>query len=172
MATTIRLTRMGRKQAPFYRIVVCDSRTRRDGDYIDNLGFYNPMPDAFELRVDHDRAVEWLQKGAQPTGTAGSLLRNEGVMYRWHLMKQGASIEEIESKVEDFRTRRSQQSEKIRQESEARLTKWHQEREQSAQEKRKAAEAEAKKAKAPASEEATAESAAEGDEAAGETSES
>lgn len=172
MATTIRLTRMGRKQAPFYRIVVCDSRTRRDGDYIDNLGFYNPMPDAFELQVDHDRAVEWLQKGAQPTGTAGSLLRNEGVMYRWHLMKEGASIEEIESKVEEFRTRRSQQAEKVRQESAARLSKWHEEREKSAEEKRKAAEAEAKKAEAPASDQATEESAAGGEEAAEETSES
>ena len=73
MATTIRLTRMGRKQAPFYRIVVCDSRTRRDGDYIESLGYYNPMPDAYQLEVDHDKAVDWLGKGAQPTDTAKSL---------------------------------------------------------------------------------------------------
>ena len=137
MATTIRLTRMGRKQAPFYRIVVVDSRTRRDGDYIEKLGVYNPMPDAYELTVDHDKAIQWLQKGAQPTDTAGSLLRNEGVMYRWHLMKQGESIESIEGKVEEFRSRRSKQSEAIREKSAAKLSAWRQELEKSAEAKRK-----------------------------------
>ena len=99
MATTIRLTRMGRKQAPFYRLVVCDSRTRRDGSYIESLGYYNPMPDAFQLEVDHGRAIDWLVKGAQPTDTARSLLRTEGVLYRWHLMKTGSAAAEIDGRV-------------------------------------------------------------------------
>ena len=159
MATTIRLTRMGRKQAPFYRIVVCDSRVRRDGDYIDNLGFYNPMPDAYELSVDHDRAIEWLQKGAQPTDTAASLLKNEGVLYRWHLMKQGASIEEIEGKVEEYRARRSKETEQIRQKSAAKLEAWRGELEKVAADKRKAAEKSEAVAEAPA--EAPAEEGAE-----------
>lgn len=162
MATTIRLTRMGRKQAPFYRIVVVDSRTRRDGDYIDNLGTYNPMPDAFELSVDHDKAVEWLSKGAQPTDTAGSLLRNEGVMYRWHLMKQGESIESIEGKVEEFRSRRSKESEEIRAKSAARLAAWQDEREKSASAKlkdREKAEAAQAAEAAPAAAEDAAEAA-------------
>jgi len=168
MATTIRLTRMGRKQAPFYRIVVVDSRTRRDGDYIENLGTYNPMPDAFQLSVDHDKTIEWLQKGAQPTTTAGSLLRNEGVMYRWHLMKQGESIESIEGKVEEFRARRSKESEAIRQKSAAELAAWHEDLEKKASAKVKAkndaaaaANAEAEAEASEASDEAPAEDAAE-----------
>lgn len=178
MATTIRLTRMGRKQAPFYRIVVVDSRTRRDGSYIDNLGIYNPMPDAYELSVDHDKAVEWLQKGAQPTTTAGSLLRNEGVLYRWHLMKQGESIESIEGKVEEFRSRRSKESEAIRQKSAAKLAAWREDLEKTAtdkaKEKQKAADAAKAEADAAVAEEAAADEApAEGaDESAEETTES
>ncbi len=114
MATTIRLTRMGRKQAPFYRIVVCDSRTRRDGDYIESLGYYNPMPDAYQLEVDHSKAIAWLDKGAQPTDTAKSLLRSEGVLYRWHLIRSGSDADKVEAEVEQFRARRVSAAEKIK----------------------------------------------------------
>ena len=159
MATTIRLTRMGRKQAPFYRLVVCDSRTRRDGAYIESLGHYNPMPDAFELRVDHERAVEWLAKGAQPTDTARSLLRNEGVLYRWHLMKTGA--ENIDAQVEDFRTRRVKAAEAIKAKTKAKLEAWHSEKEKAAKAKADAAKAEEEAAKVAAVAEAAAASAEE-----------
>lgn len=159
MPTSIRLTRMGRKQAPFYRIVVCDSRTRRDGDYIESLGYYNPMPDAYELTVDHQKAVDWLAKGAQPTDTARSLLRNEGVLYRWHLKKTGAAEEEIESKVEEYRARRAKEADAIKAKSKAELEAWHKEKEKVAAEKKKAAEAAA--APAPEAEESAESSEAE-----------
>ena len=139
MAASIRLTRMGRKQAPFYRLVVCDSRVRRDGDYIENLGHYNPMPDAYQLTVDHEKALEWLGKGAVPTDTARSLLRNEGVLLRWHLAKAGTPAEEIESKVEEFRSRRAKASDSIKAKSKAELAAWVVSKEKAAAEKLKKA---------------------------------
>ncbi len=105
MPATIRLTRMGRKKHPFYRLVVLDSRARRDGAYIDKLGYYNPFVTPYEVQLDHDKAIEWLSKGAGMSDTARSLLRNEGVLYRWHLMKSGLALEEIEAKVEEYRAR-------------------------------------------------------------------
>jgi small subunit ribosomal protein S16 len=96
---------MGRKKHPFYRLVVLDSRVRRDGDYIDKLGHYNPFVEPREVTIDHDKAIEWLQKGAGMSDTARSLLRNEGVLYRWHLQKSGLAVGEIESKVEEYRAR-------------------------------------------------------------------
>jgi small subunit ribosomal protein S16 len=177
MATTIRLTRMGRKQAPFYRLVVCDSRTRRDGDYIESLGYYNPMPDAYQLEVDHTKAVDWLGKGAQPTTTAKSLLRNEGVLLRWHLMKSGTAVEDIDSQVEAYRTRRASESDAIKAKAVAQLKAVQDEREASAKKKKeaaaKAAEADAAEATADeATEEAAEESSAEAsaDESTEETS--
>ena len=168
MATTIRLTRMGRKQAPFYRIVVCDSRTRRDGDYIESLGYYNPMPDAYQLEVDHTKAVSWLGKGAQPTTTAKSLLRNEGVLLRWHLMKSGTAADDIDSQVDEYRSRRATEADAIKAQAAAKLKAVQDEREASAKKKKeaaaKAAEAEAAGAAADeATEEAAEEAPAEGD---------
>ena len=157
MATTIRLTRMGRKQAPFYRIVVCDSRTRRDGDYIESLGYYNPMPDAYQLEVDHSKAITWLGKGAQPTDTAKSLLKNEGVMLRWHLTKAGTATDDIESQVEQYRARRASDADKIRAKTAADLMAVQNDREAAAKQK----QAEKVKAAEAASAEAVPEAAAE-----------
>jgi len=84
MATKIRLVRLGRKKRPFYRIVVCDSRERRNGNFIEILGFYNPMPEQMEIRIDEEKALNWLQKGAQPTDTVKSILSKNGVMKKYH----------------------------------------------------------------------------------------
>ncbi|PLX69201.1 MAG: 30S ribosomal protein S16 [Denitrovibrio sp.] len=84
MATKIRLMRLGRKKRPFYRIVVCDSRERRNGNFIEILGYYNPMPEVAEIRVDEDKALNWLQKGAQPTDTVKNILSKNGVMKKYH----------------------------------------------------------------------------------------
>ncbi len=160
MATTIRLTRMGRKQAPFYRVVVCDSRTRRDGDYIESLGYYNPMPDAYQLEVDHGKAIDWLAKGAQPTDTAKSLLRNEGVLLRWHLMKSGADAEDIDSQVEQFRARRASEADAIKAATAEKMKAVQAERESVAKEKQQESAKAAEAAAAP-SEVAVEEAAAE-----------
>lgn len=97
---------MGRKQAPFYRLVVVDSRERRDGAFIDNLGIYNPMPAEYQCEIDAGRAIQWLDQGAQMSETARALLREQGVLYRWHLSKQGMADDAIDSAVDEFRSRR------------------------------------------------------------------
>ena len=87
MAVRIRLQRMGRKKRPFYQIVVADSRSPRDGRFIDNLGSYNPMTKPATIDIDRDRAFDWISKGAQPTDTVRAILRFKGVYYRKHLMR-------------------------------------------------------------------------------------
>ncbi len=76
----IRLRRMGKKKAPFYRIVVADSRYPRDGRFIEEIGYYDPMKEPVDIKVDADKAKEWLSKGAQPTETVKSLLVKSGVI--------------------------------------------------------------------------------------------
>ena len=75
----IRLKRMGAKKAPFYRIVVADSRTPRDGKVLDEIGIYDPTKSPTVLRVDNDSAKDWISKGAQPTDTVRALLKKAGV---------------------------------------------------------------------------------------------
>ena len=76
----IRMRRMGKKKAPFYRIVVADSRYPRDGRFIEEIGYYDPMKEPVDIKVDADKAKEWLSKGAQPTETVKSLLVKSGVI--------------------------------------------------------------------------------------------
>ena len=80
MAVKMRLTRMGDKKSPFYRIVITDSRNARDGAYIDKVGHYNPTANPAEIVVDEAKAKDWLAKGVQPTETVKSLLVNAGVI--------------------------------------------------------------------------------------------
>ena len=75
MALKIRLTRMGSKKRPFYRIIAINSETRRDGRPLDFLGYYNPMVDPEEIKVDNDKVKLWLDRGAQPSDTVRSLLK-------------------------------------------------------------------------------------------------
>ena len=76
----LRLTRMGAKKQPFYRIVAIDSRKARDGEYIDQIGFYNPVSDPKQIVIDADKAKAWLAKGAQPTATVSGLLKQQGII--------------------------------------------------------------------------------------------
>ena len=87
MAVRIRLARHGKKKAPFYRLVVADSRSPRDGRFIELLGTYNPMTDPADVKVDEDRALHWLSVGAVPSDTARALLRKTGVMDRFSSSK-------------------------------------------------------------------------------------
>ena len=76
----IRLKRMGMKKQPFYRIVVTDSRNARDGRFIEEIGYYNPLTDPAEIRIDQERAKYWLGNGAQPTDTTRGLRKKGGVL--------------------------------------------------------------------------------------------
>ena len=89
MAVKIRLKRMGAKKAPFYRIVVADSRSPRDGRFIEKLGYYNPLKSPAEIVVDEEITLKWLNNGAIPTDTVKNLLSKAGVMKKFHDLKQG-----------------------------------------------------------------------------------
>ena len=80
MAVKIRLRRVGAKKAPFYRIVVADSRYPRDGRFIEEIGYYNPLEEPSLVKVDADKAKEWIANGAQPTDTVKALLKKQGVL--------------------------------------------------------------------------------------------
>ena len=80
MAVKIRLRRMGAKKAPFYRVVVADSRFPRDGRFIEEIGYFNPNTDPAEVKIDGDKAKDWIAKGAQPTDTVKALLKKNCVL--------------------------------------------------------------------------------------------
>ena len=80
MAVKLRLTRMGAKKNPYYRVVVADSRYPRDGRFIEVIGTYNPMTEPAEIKIDADKAKKWIANGAQPTDTVRDLLKKNGVL--------------------------------------------------------------------------------------------
>ena len=85
----IRLKRMGAKKAPFYRIVVADSRSPRDGKFIALVGTYNPLTTPAEIKINEEVALDWLSKGAIPTDTVKNILSKAGIMEKYHNSKQG-----------------------------------------------------------------------------------
>ena len=97
----IRLRRAGSRNAPSYRLVVADSRAPRDGRFIENLGHYNPRRNPPEIVVNNERALYWLQVGAQPTETARSLLRQVGVMKAHDDARTGAGPSQVEEAPEE-----------------------------------------------------------------------
>ena len=89
MAVKIRLKRMGAKKRPFYRVIVADSRSPRDGRFIETLGTYNPLTDPAEISIKEEETLSWLSKGAQPTDTVKNILSKAGIMEKFHNMRQG-----------------------------------------------------------------------------------
>ena len=80
MAVKMRLKRMGTKKTAFYRVVVADSRSPRDGRFIEQLGYYDPLKEPAEVKIDAEKAKQWLKNGAQPTETVRSLLKKQGII--------------------------------------------------------------------------------------------
>ncbi len=80
MAVKMRLKRMGAKKAPFYRVVVADSRSPRDGRFIEEIGYYNPLTNPAEIKIDAEKAQKWIGNGAQPTETVKALLKKSGIV--------------------------------------------------------------------------------------------
>lgn len=89
MAVKIRLKRMGAKKAPYYRVVVADSRSPRDGRFIDSIGTYNPLTTPAEIKIDKEAAKKWISEGAQPTDTVKNLFSKAGIMKEIHEAKKG-----------------------------------------------------------------------------------
>ena len=87
MSVKIRMKRMGSKKRPFYRIVVADSRAPRNGRFIEEVGYYNPVSEPNELKLNEDSIMDWMKKGAQPSDTVRNLLQKEGIMKKFHEYK-------------------------------------------------------------------------------------
>ena len=89
MAVKLRLKRMGAKKAPFYRVVVADSKSPRDGRFIETVGIYNPLVNPAEIKIDEEKAIKWLNNGAIPTDTVKNIFSKAGIMEKFHNLKQG-----------------------------------------------------------------------------------
>jgi len=87
MPTKIRLQRRGKKGQPYYHIVIADGRAPRDGKFIERIGIYNPLTKPAEIEINFEKALKWLEKGAQPTDTVNAILQYKGVLYKNHLLK-------------------------------------------------------------------------------------
>ncbi len=105
MAVKLRLRRLGRRKRPAYSVVATDSRSPRDGRFIEDLGRYNPLNDPATVDLKTDRLLYWLEQGAQPSDTVRSLLSREGLMLALHLRRKGKSDEEIRAAMEEHRTK-------------------------------------------------------------------
>jgi small subunit ribosomal protein S16 len=108
MATKIRLKRIGRRNRPFYRIIVIDSRKRRDGSEIELLGWYNPIEKNKELnyKINENRLIDWLKEGAQPTDPINKIMKRSGLAYKWHLIQQGLDEEKIAKALDEWKKER------------------------------------------------------------------
>ena len=94
---------MGSKKRPFFRIVATDSRSPRDGRFIEILGYYNPMVDPPDIKFDDDKVYKWLDVGAEPSSNVAQLLKRAGLLERWRLLKQGVKISELDAKIAERR---------------------------------------------------------------------
>lgn len=105
---------MGRKKIPVFSIVAADSRYARDGRYIEDIGRYYPLREPAEVRLDEDRALYWLENGAQPSDTVRSILHRRGLLLHHHLKNKGEAPDEIEEAVEEFRARMAEKDEDLK----------------------------------------------------------
>lgn len=154
MAVKLRLRRMGRKKHPIYAVVAADSRSPRDGKYIEDLGRYYAVEEPTRVVLEKERVLYWLEQGAQPTETVRSIFSHEGLMLTAHMRRKGKSAEEIQQAVEAFLAGRAEGKTLKR-------TVADQRREALDEERKEAAKKEAEYAKARAEAEAKAEAEAE-----------
>ena len=106
MATKIRLKRIGRRNRPFYRLIVIDSRKKRDGAAIEQIGWYNPIDPNNSYEINDERILHWLGEGAIPSNAVKKIMRREGLALRWHLMQEGVDEKEIEKELKKWELNR------------------------------------------------------------------
>ena len=140
MATKIRLKRIGRRNRPFYRLVIMDARNRRDGAAIEEVGWYNPIAKDEMYSLKEDRILHWLQEGAQPTDTAHDILRTAGLAHKWHLMKQGFDEAAVEKEMKKWALEREDVLKRQHQKAEAKVAEKKAAAEMKATEKAAAAD--------------------------------
>jgi small subunit ribosomal protein S16 len=103
LAVKLRLRKMGKKKQPVYKVVAADSRSPREGKFIEAIGLYNPKTDPATININEERALYWLNVGAQPTDTVKNLLSNQGIILKRELTKQGLSEPDIALKLEEWK---------------------------------------------------------------------
>lgn len=116
MAVRIRLRRMGAKKRPFYRIVVADARSPREGRFIESLGQYSPIDKPASVKVNEERVYYWLKNGALPTDTVNSLLRKIGLLRKWAALKKGVDVSgmEISNFIQERRKRKKRKAKEVK----------------------------------------------------------
>ena len=132
MAVKIRLRRMGKKKQPIYKMVAADSRSPRDGKFLEAVGFYNPLTNPHTLDLKEDRIMYWLNVGAQPTHTVKSLLRQKGITLKKELISKGLDEEKVKSELENWQKMKEAGSKKMTEKKLSRKAKAKQEAEASA----------------------------------------
>jgi small subunit ribosomal protein S16 len=110
---------MGRRKRPFYRIVAIDSRKRRDGAEIERLGWYDPLKTDVIIELKEDRIIHWLNKGAQASETVDNILKENGLKYRLHLMKEGKKEDEIENLIAEWQINQEKKRARVLEKKEA-----------------------------------------------------
>ncbi len=103
MAVKLRLRRMGKKKQPIYKIVAADARSPRDGKFLESIGIYNPLMDPHVVDIKEDRALYWLNAGAQPTETVRSLLRSQGISLKRELMKRKLTDDQVAAEMDKWK---------------------------------------------------------------------
>ncbi len=98
----LRLKRMGKKKQPIYRIIAADSRSPRDGRFIEEVGFYDPNKEPMVINLKEDKVVKWIKNGAQPTDTVKSLLKRSGLSFKMNLKKRGFDETKITEEMQKF----------------------------------------------------------------------
>jgi len=129
LAVKLRLRRMGKKKQPIYKMVAADSRSPRDGKFLEAVGFYNPLTKPHTLELKEDRILYWLNVGAQPTHTVKSLLRQEGITLKKELISKGFDEEKIKSEMENWQKMKEAGSKKRTEKKLSRKAKAKQEAE-------------------------------------------
>ena len=112
MAVKLRLRRMGKKKQPIYKVVAADTRSPRDGKFLEAVGLYNPLTDPHTVEIKEDRVLYWLDNGAQPTNTVKSLLRQKGITLKRELGKKGLDAEKVEAELENWKKLKEASSKK------------------------------------------------------------
>lgn len=142
MAVKLRLRRMGKKKQPIYKMVASDSRSPRDGKFLEAVGFYNPLTKPHTLELKEDRILYWLNVGAQPTHTVKSLLRQKGITLKKELISKGFDEEKIKTELENWQKMKEAGSKKRTEKKLSKKAKAKQEAEASADAVEKQAPAE------------------------------
>ena len=102
MAVKLRLRRMGKKKQPLYKVVAADARSPRDGKFLEAIGTYNPLTNPHTVDIKEERALYWLNAGAQPTDTVKSLLKQKGIILKRELIRRGISEDKIQAEMENW----------------------------------------------------------------------